>query len=240
VPAEEPAPSAPGAEFVLGFAQLKARMGPVMGDPVESEHGNADNCDTQQLTSTGLAYWRCSTNVVSFAAFPDGAVHWALSSAVEFGLVEWTGPDADPPSGAATIAAVDAAAEDASGGAADDPPFTTQCLAAGSFPTLPCASGDSPFALATIQNPGDTVTFEVNVPQSGERVAAELVDLPADYDLYLVDGSGAIVGESVQEGTTPEQLEFDLPGGMYYLYVYADPGRLVDAQRAFRVEVSVT
>jgi hypothetical protein len=178
--------------------------------------------------------------VVSFAAFPDGAVHWALSAAVEFGLVEWSGDDADPPDGATTIVPFDAAAGDVIGGAADDPQFTTQCLAAASVPSLPCAAGDSPYALATIGNPGDTVTFELNVPQSGEHVAADLVNLAADYDLYLVDASGAIVGESVQEDTTPERLELDLPGGMYYLYVHADPGRLVDALNPFRLEVSVT
>jgi hypothetical protein len=74
---------------VLGFAQLKAQLGEPMGNPLENEHGNPDNCDTQQQTSTGLAYWRCSTGLVTFAAAPDGLHHWAL---VDGRLVEWTGP----------------------------------------------------------------------------------------------------------------------------------------------------
>jgi len=41
--------------FVLGFAFLKDQLGPIMGVPLESEHGSPDSCDTQQRTSTGLA-----------------------------------------------------------------------------------------------------------------------------------------------------------------------------------------
>jgi hypothetical protein len=81
---------------VLGFADLRARLGDVMGDAVENEHSTPDpaSCDTQQLTTTGLAFWRCSTNAMTFAAFPDGLHHWAL---IDDQIVEWVGPSADPP-----------------------------------------------------------------------------------------------------------------------------------------------
>lgn len=96
--APAPASAAPEATappaFKLGFADFRARIGDVMGDPVENEHGNPANCDTQQLTTTGLAFWRCSTNTMTFAAFPDGLRHWAV---VDGQVVEWTGPSADPP-----------------------------------------------------------------------------------------------------------------------------------------------
>jgi hypothetical protein len=89
-----PPPPEPTPGFVLGFADLRTQLGDVMGNPVEAEHGNPDNCDTQQLTTTGLAFWRCSTNIMTFAAFPDGLHHWAL---VDGQVVEWIGPSADPP-----------------------------------------------------------------------------------------------------------------------------------------------
>jgi hypothetical protein len=67
-----------------------------MGAPTENERGTDSSCDTQQLTTTGLAYWRCATNTITFAAFPDGMHHWAL---VNGQVVDWVGPSPDPPTG---------------------------------------------------------------------------------------------------------------------------------------------
>ena len=96
-----------------------------MGDPVEAEHGNPDNCDTEQLTTTGLAYWRCASNLLTFAAFPDGQNHWAW---VAQGLMEWTG-DADPPDTAPVIRA-------STSDNPDDHRAMT-CLAVGRSPSSP-------------------------------------------------------------------------------------------------------
>jgi hypothetical protein len=87
---------APGAAptFVQGFAQLKARLGEVMGDPVECEHTNGSNGDVLQQTTTGLAFWRKSTNT---ATFTDGYRHWALTAR---GVVTWEGESIDPPANA--------------------------------------------------------------------------------------------------------------------------------------------
>src|SRR4051812_41555507 len=77
-----PQPSAPfcqpGQEpaFVLGIADLKARLGDTMGAPLECEHLDAESGDTVQHTTTGLAYYRPSLNATMFT---DGATHWALS-----------------------------------------------------------------------------------------------------------------------------------------------------------------
>lgn len=79
---------------MLGFATFRGQLGDVMGNPIESEHGGPSNCDTQQLTTTGLAYWRCSTNAMTFAALPDGLHHWAL---IDGQLSEWIGPNPDQP-----------------------------------------------------------------------------------------------------------------------------------------------
>jgi hypothetical protein len=92
-PASAPSPAAGGPTFVLGFATLSSALGDVMGSPVENEHGIQSGCDTQQLTTTGLAYWRCATNAMTFAAFPDGMHHWAL---INGQVLEWFGPSPDP------------------------------------------------------------------------------------------------------------------------------------------------
>jgi hypothetical protein len=231
VPAAPPAnePDSQTYEFVLGFADLKGQMGGLMGDPVEAEHGNDDNCDTQQLTTTGLAYWRCSTNVTGFTSFPDGVEHWALAPQ---GLLEWASTDADPPSDAALVVAAQSSG--------DDPGSASECLSAASVTSLTCAPGAVMYAMDTLQNSGDTDTFLLNVPPNGLAVSANLVDLPADYDLFLADSSGAILGESTEEGTAPEHIDAVVDGGTYYLYVHSDLSRAVDPQNAFRLEVSLS
>ncbi|MBV9175109.1 MAG: hypothetical protein JOZ81_34070 [Chloroflexi bacterium] len=219
---------------MLGFAQLKDELGPIMGDPTEDEHGNPDNCDTQQLTTTGLAYWRCSTNLLTFAALPDGAMHWAAAPPAS-GVIEWSGAT-DPPLDALTVVNANAPTD----AAPDDPPLEALCIAASPLPAMQCAPGNALFGQAAIQNPGDTVPVDLSVPSSGLHLSADLVNLPADYDLYLVDASGTIIDQSMQEGTTPEHIEADLPGGTYYLYVHSDPGRTVDPQDAFQLQVHVS
>ncbi|MCC7371120.1 MAG: hypothetical protein IT306_22080 [Chloroflexi bacterium] len=84
---------APGAApaFVQGFAQLKSILGDVMGDPVECEHTDGASGDVLQQTTTGLAFWRKSTNT---ATFTDGYRHWALTAR---GLLTWEGNSIDPP-----------------------------------------------------------------------------------------------------------------------------------------------
>ena len=77
--------------FLHGFGTLKARLGAAMGDPIECEHTNAGGGDARQQTTTGLAFYRESTNTPTFT---DGHRHWALTAA---GLVYWEGLAIDPP-----------------------------------------------------------------------------------------------------------------------------------------------
>ena len=79
----------PGYRF--GFAFLKSQLGATMGEPLECEHGNPENGDTLQQTSTGLAYYREITNTPTFT---DGWNHWAWTSS---GLIYWAGSSVDPP-----------------------------------------------------------------------------------------------------------------------------------------------
>jgi hypothetical protein len=78
--------------FVLGFADLKAELGEVMGEPVTCEFPDPNQTgDVHQRTTTGLAFWRASTNSPTFT---NGSEHWARTRA---GLVAWTGASIDPP-----------------------------------------------------------------------------------------------------------------------------------------------
>ena len=81
---------------MFGFATLKAQLGPTMGEPTECEHPNSANGDTLQNTTTGLAFYRKSTNIPTFT---DGHRHWGLTPA---GLVYWEGSAIDPPGVAAS------------------------------------------------------------------------------------------------------------------------------------------
>jgi hypothetical protein len=80
------------ASFVFGIAALHERLGTqTMGVPAECEHINAENGDTIQKTTTGLAYFRPSLNA---AMFTDGNSHWAL---VENRLLMWRSDSVTPP-----------------------------------------------------------------------------------------------------------------------------------------------
>jgi hypothetical protein len=71
------------------------------------------------------------------------------------------------------------------------------------------------------------------------HVTADLTELTADYDLYLSDGTGAMLANSVQEGTAPEEVDTMLAPGTYYLFVHSDPGRSFDGQNPYRLHLSV-
>jgi hypothetical protein len=96
----QPAPfcqAGQGPAFLHGFGTLKSRIGAAMGDPIECEHPHAASGDALQQTTTGLAFYRESTNTPTFT---DGDRHWALTAA---GLVYWEGLAIDPPITAAPV-----------------------------------------------------------------------------------------------------------------------------------------
>jgi hypothetical protein len=78
--------------FLYGFAELRVRIGDAkMGQPLECERAIYPSGDTNQRTTTGLAYYRSGVNIPSFVS---GLDHWALTSQ---GLVHWIGDVVDPP-----------------------------------------------------------------------------------------------------------------------------------------------
>lgn len=85
--------------FAFGFADLAGDLGPVMGQPVECEHGALSEGDTLQQTTTGLAVYQWCTNTSTFTRGPD---HWTL---LPGGMVHWT--DSESPPGAPVVRAPD-------------------------------------------------------------------------------------------------------------------------------------
>ena len=83
--------------FVHGVAALKAVVGTDMGEPLECERVIDAAGDTEQRTTTGLAYYRTATSTV---AFTNGWDHWALTGN---SAVHWTGQELEPPPGAETV-----------------------------------------------------------------------------------------------------------------------------------------
>jgi hypothetical protein len=79
-------------QFTFGFADLKAQLGETMGDPLTCAFTDPTGSgDIEQRTTTGLAFWRRSTNTPTFT---DGFNHWAETPD---GWVNWTGASVDPP-----------------------------------------------------------------------------------------------------------------------------------------------
>lgn len=68
-----------------------------MGDPIDCEHVVDSAGNTQQRTTTGLAYYRKALNVTCFTTGWD---HWGL---VARGVVHWTGDAVDPPADAKVL-----------------------------------------------------------------------------------------------------------------------------------------
>ena len=83
--------------FVHGVATLKLVVGKDMGEPLECERVTNAAGDTEQRTTTGLAYYRAASNTV---AFTNGWDHWALTTN---GAVHWTGQELEPPPGAEPV-----------------------------------------------------------------------------------------------------------------------------------------
>ena len=84
--------------FNGGLASLRAALGTRMGDALDCERTVDSAGNTEQQTTTGLAYYRKQTDA---AVFTTGWDHWAIDGSR--GVVYWAGDSVDPPVGAAQI-----------------------------------------------------------------------------------------------------------------------------------------
>ena len=67
-------------------------------------------------------------------------------------------------------------------------------------PASACSLANEAAVQSFIEQPGDLDVYRVDVACPG-RIQLDLTDLPADYDLYLADASGGVIGQSAHEGT---------------------------------------
>jgi hypothetical protein len=81
-----------------GFVALASALGPLVGEPIECEHADGVMGDVLQHTSTGLFYWRKTTNTPTFS---DGTLRRALKGTQ---VVTWIGNSLDPPSAEGALA----------------------------------------------------------------------------------------------------------------------------------------
>jgi len=89
-------PSQP--RFVGGSAQLRTTLGTTMGEPIDCERIVDSEGNTQQKTTTGLAYYR---KQLKATCFTNGWDHWAVRA--DGSLVHWAGDAVDPPPEATPI-----------------------------------------------------------------------------------------------------------------------------------------
>ncbi len=113
--------------YVFGFADLHDKLGAVMGSPVTCEYADPNGTgDTEQNTTTGLAFWRKSTNTPTFT---DGSTHWALTG---HGDLTWVGSSIDPPPDAVAITIA---------WTPNAPDKTSGCVSSGGLPDPECTPG---------------------------------------------------------------------------------------------------
>ena len=220
-----PTPSAlsdPPVALASEFGDLASALGSLIGAPVEAvQTGGGSGCDLEQRTTTGLAYWTCDSGIAGFVAYP-GQRHWA---SVAGELFEWLGdsaempPDADQYAWPGQTALVCVGPNDSVGDA---------CLVSGSATTA-----------GEIDAAGGNVVYELDLAEPGAAVDLSLTNLPADYDLYLLDPSGSVLAQSVNEGLAPENISTVLPQGAYYVYVHSDVGRDVAPGSLFLLHVTL-
>jgi len=118
--AGEPAPycrsgQSPAFRFAP-FGLLESVLPKLVGNPLECAHRDPSNGETVQVTSTGLAYYRRSSMLPSFAV---GEEHWALASdpagltwvnaisgtSANIHILHWIGDQLDPPDDAESLSA---------------------------------------------------------------------------------------------------------------------------------------
>jgi hypothetical protein len=194
----------------------------VLGDPMQDVIPDPAGCGTYQLTTNGLIYENCDTGLVAFVA-NDGLQHWGLLNGE---WLQWSGTLSDPPPDAIDVAATQMALVPACGDTLE--PGTD----------APCLLTEAAPQPGILTSAGETNAYEYSAIRLNNDVVVSLSELPADYDLYLADANGTILGSSVQEDLTPESIEVSVGPGVYYVYVHVDAGRDPDPSTPYMVQAA--
>jgi hypothetical protein len=104
--------------------------------------------------------------------------------------------------------------------------------------SAPCPLADGITVLGTIRGQGGRNYFWFGAPQANAHLHVELVDLPADYDLYVFSDQSPDPTrpflQSVTLGLAPEVIDSVLTeAGTYVLEVVSDPGLPFDPEQPY-------
>lgn len=101
-----------------------------------------------------------------------------------------------------------------------------------------CPFAEGVVVRSTLSAPSDVDMFRITVGAGIDEIRVELFDLPADYDLYLTDARGRVLGQSVHEGTAAESLQLGVQPGTYFATVRADVSRAVVPDQMYTLRLS--
>lgn len=102
-----------------------------------------------------------------------------------------------------------------------------------------CSIASGATVQGVIERPGDVDAYRVGLERPG-RMQFDLFNLPADYDLYVADEHGSMLGRSIQEGTADDMVALVAPSGVYLAYVVVDSARPIDPARPYSLRLSVS
>jgi hypothetical protein len=84
-------------------------------------------------------------------------------------------------------------------------------------------AGNDIFGLIDIIS--DVDWFKINTNNAAKNLKITLFDLPADYNIRLVNGAGTVLGSSYNTGTTPETIIYNCKqAGLYYIHIFGSSG----------------
>jgi hypothetical protein len=110
--------------------------------------------------------------------------------------------------------------------------------------TAPCPLADGVTVQGTIRQQGGRNYYWFGAPVSAMHVRIDMVDLPADYDLYLFSDQSADPTRPFTQSTNlevaPELIDLVLAdAGTYLLEVVSDPGQPFDPEQPYTLVFSL-
>lgn len=107
--------------------------------------------------------------------------------------------------------------------------FTNACFVGPAAPTVQ----------GFISAAADIDAYKFEVSGRLAQVRIELSGLPADYDLHVFNGNAGFIGESTNQGLTPDVLDVPLIPGPYFVFVNSSQGGF-SPNRPYTLSITVT
>jgi hypothetical protein len=126
-------------------------------------------------------------------------------------------------------------------GVAQNEPSAPSCEDPYTTVDTACVLPSSADTYGYLSQPGDRRVYRFDSPAPGTLLKINLIDLPADYDLYLADANGDTLAQSAHDGLTPESVSIRLEDAeSVYVYVTSDPSRDVIPDQPYHLVFQAT